>query len=97
MQYEVIIDSDDAIASFISLVHAVDNSSLKLYLLIDEYDNFTNELMMGGDEYKTLVHGEGAVRAVFKAVKVAAAGMGLERVFITGGLTYCDERYYFSL
>jgi hypothetical protein len=30
------------------------------------------------------LHGEGVVRTVFKAVKGAASGMGLERVFITG-------------
>ncbi|MDX8376982.1 MAG: AAA family ATPase, partial [Mariprofundales bacterium] len=84
MQQPVTITENNAIASFQSLVNAINNSSLKLYLLIDEYDNFTNELMMGGGEYTSLVHGEGAVRAIFKAVKAAAAGMGLERVFITG-------------
>ncbi|MDX8393658.1 MAG: AAA family ATPase, partial [Mariprofundales bacterium] len=78
------IEPQNAIASFYSLINTVRHSSLKLYLLIDEYDNFTNELMMGGGEYTSLVHGEGAVRAIFKAVKAAAAGMGLERVFITG-------------
>jgi len=76
----------DSVASFISFVHAVSNSNHKLYLLIDEYDNFANELMMGSSDthYETLLHGEGVVRTIFKAVKGAAAGMGLERVFITG-------------
>ncbi len=81
---EVEIEPDNAIASFQSLVSAINNASLKLYLLIDEYDNFANELMMGGGEYTSLVHGEGAVRAIFKAIKAAAAGMGLERVFVAG-------------
>ncbi len=83
---EHIVYADDAIASFTALVHALNRRSLKLYLLIDEYDNFANELMMGtgDDHYDTLLHGEGAVRGVFKAVKAAASGMGLERVFITG-------------
>jgi len=84
LHVEVAIEPDNAIASFQSLVSAINNASLKLYLLIDEYDNFANELMMGGGEYTSLVHGEGAVRAIFKAIKAAAAGMGLERVFVTG-------------
>jgi len=86
LRFPVEIDADDAITSFESLLSSIKNSGFKLYLLIDEYDNFANELMMGdGDShYQTLLHGEGAVRAVFKAVKAGSAGMGLERVFITG-------------
>ncbi|MDQ6979408.1 MAG: AAA family ATPase, partial [Mariprofundaceae bacterium] len=82
----VTITQHNAIASFESLVTAVDDASLKLYLLIDEYDNFANDVMMGDSDthYETLLHGEGVVRTVFKAVKGAASGMGLERVFITG-------------
>jgi len=82
----VTITQHNAIASFESLVNAVDDGALKLYLLIDEYDNFANDLMMGDSDthYETLLHGEGVVRTVFKAVKGAASGMGLERVFITG-------------
>ncbi|MDQ6950722.1 MAG: AAA family ATPase, partial [Mariprofundales bacterium] len=86
LRFPVKITDDNAVASFQSLVSAINNSSLKLYLLIDEYDNFANELMMGAskDHYAALLHGEGAVRSIFKAVKGAASGMGLERVFITG-------------
>jgi len=84
--FPVKVTDDNAVASFQSLISAINNSSLKLYLLIDEYDNFANELMMGAsnDHYGALLQGEGAVRSIFKAVKGAASGMGLERVFITG-------------
>ncbi len=79
----------DSQASFQSLLLAVRQSSHKLYLLIDEYDNFANELMMGSgeiskDRYQTLVHGEGCIKALFKVVKSASAGEGLARAFITG-------------
>jgi len=86
LKHPVQLVPENAIASFESLVNAIRNSGLKLYLLIDEYDNFANELMMGSskDHYGALLHGEGTVRSIFKAVKGAAAGMGLERVFITG-------------
>ena len=38
----------------------------------------------GQDRYAALLHGEGLLKTVFKAVKAAAGGLGLDRVFITG-------------
>jgi len=86
LRFPVEITNNNAVSSFQSLVSSINNSGKKLYLLIDEYDNFANDLMMGDSDthYETLLHGEGVVRTVFKAVKGAASGMGLERVFITG-------------
>ncbi len=80
---------ENAQASFQSLLTAVQQTPYALYLLIDEYDNFANELMIGHrkespSRYQTLLSGEGALKALFKAVKSAASGYGLERVFITG-------------
>jgi hypothetical protein len=45
--------------------------------------------MMGRGEinperYKTLISAEGSLKAIFKTVKYASSGQGLERVFITG-------------
>jgi hypothetical protein len=83
------IKPDDAHISFYSLLNAIKRTPYTLYLLIDEYDNFANELMMGGkqsdtERYKRLLYGEGALKALFKVIKSAASGLGLERVFITG-------------
>lgn len=56
-----------------------------LYLLIDEYDNFANELMqVRRADYDALVSGEGLLKTVFKAVKALASGAGIDRVFVTG-------------
>ena len=79
----------DALASFQSLLTAVRATPHRLYLLIDEYDNFANEILMAGQaagrqRYESLLRGEGALKTVFKAVKAAAAGEGLDRAFITG-------------
>jgi hypothetical protein len=80
----------DSIATFHHLTATVAATGYPLYLLIDEYDNFANELMPRGhramdeDHYRALVHGEGLLKTVFKAVKSAAEGGGLDRVFITG-------------
>ncbi|MCE7985466.1 MAG: hypothetical protein DYG89_30190 [Caldilinea sp. CFX5] len=60
-----------------------------LYLLIDEYDNFANEVLMssrdgGRQRYDALVRGEGVFKTLFKTIKSASQGMGLERLLITG-------------
>ncbi|MTW22701.1 AAA family ATPase [Allochromatium palmeri] len=86
---EVAIIDEDAIASFSALLTRLRATRHKLYLLIDEYDNFANEVLMAGrtgsqNRYESLLYGEGLLKTVFKAVKAAAGGMGLDRVFITG-------------
>ncbi len=82
------IHSDDAISSFGFLLTAVREAGLPLYLLIDEYDNFANEVMTGirdeRDVYKALVHEKGPLKTLFKAVKSAAGEGKLDRLFITG-------------
>ena len=82
------LDEKDALVSFQALTDSVRQTPYKLYLLIDEYDNFANEVMSaqlhGQDRYTELVHGEGMLKTVFKAVKSAASGQGLDRVFMTG-------------
>lgn len=102
------MDRDDAIYSFGALLNAIQASGHKLYLLIDEYDNFAtnplgadlhakrpkgdgqgqpgmSEVLMSRQEhYEALLYGEGLLKTVFKAVKAAAGGQGLDRVFITG-------------
>lgn len=89
LKYEMYCDPHDALRSFQSVLTAVQSSPYKLYLLIDEYDNFANEVMMGGhatsqQRYESLLYGEGALKTVFKAVKSATRGLGLDRTFMTG-------------
>ncbi|MFN8486215.1 MAG: AAA family ATPase [Caldilineaceae bacterium] len=60
-----------------------------LYLLIDEYDNFANEIAMGGarsdaERYAKMVTGDGLLKTVFKNVKAAMGEGRLDRVFVTG-------------
>jgi hypothetical protein len=52
-----------------------------LYLIIDEYDNFTNTILSlyGEAVYEAITHGEGFYREVFKKFKG-----GFERIFLTG-------------
>lgn len=86
----ITIHADNALASFQSLLSAVNQTSHKLYLLIDEYDNFANEIMVSQHypqqdaRYAALLMGEGVLKSLFKNIKAAAAGGGVDRVFITG-------------
>ncbi|GAB4257873.1 MAG: ATP-binding protein [Methylomicrobium sp.] len=83
--HSIPLNSDNALSSFSAILTAVKQTPYQLYLLIDEYDNFANEVMMAGKEqYRALLQGEGLLKTVFKNIKSAAAGFGLDRVFITG-------------
>lgn len=88
LRHRIDIDPRDGLHSFRSLLTAVQQSPHRLYLLIDEYDNFANEVMVscqrGTERYQELVGAEGVIKTLFKAVKFAAGGYGLERVFMTG-------------
>ena len=85
----IAIHPDNALSSWRSALSVVSQTPHKLYLLIDEYDNFANEVLMAPrpgsqDRYQTLLQGEGLLKTVFKTIKAAAGGLGLDRVFITG-------------
>ncbi len=68
-----------------SLLSAVRKTPYKLYLLIDEYDNFVNEVMAQDVKtYRALFDNDGPFKELFKRVKSATEGQGLERVFVTG-------------
>ena len=87
LTHPIRIEPDNALSSWRSALMAVSQTPSKLYLLIDEYDNFANDVLMAGrkqEYYEALLYGEGLLKTVFKAVKAAAGGLGLDRVFITG-------------
>ena len=61
------------------------NFDNKLYILIDEYDNFTNAILEGnGDRFKNIVGNNGFIKAFYASIK-EYVGLGIvDRVFITG-------------
>jgi hypothetical protein len=81
-------DSDDALSSIESLIMAVSQTPYPIYLLIDEYDNFANDVMMDApDDHKTyeaLVYEKGPLKTLFKVVKSFSVSSGFARTFITG-------------
>ena len=60
----------------------------RIYLLTDEYDNFTNAILSSYDtkRYEDTTHGEGFIRVFFNVVKAATSNTdaAVERLFITG-------------
>ena len=87
LDYDIQIHNSNALRSLQSVFAALESTPYKIYLLIDEYDNFANEVMMAASNrarYEELIQGEGALKAIFKAVKSGTKGLGIDRIFITG-------------
>ncbi len=81
----IAVDGEAVSVILDSLLSAVRQTPYKLYLLIDEYDNFVNEVMAKDTEtYRPLFDTDGPFKQVFKSVKAAFEGRGLERIFVTG-------------
>ena len=63
-------------------------ANLPVYLIIDEYDNFTNVVLSryGHDRYHALTHGAGFFRFFFNKIKgvTTGAGAAVKRMFISG-------------
>ena len=58
---------------------------LKMYLILDEYDNFANNVLVnyGNTRYRSLTHGDGFLRNFLKTVKDYTDRV-VERMYITG-------------
>ena len=78
---EKFFKTDSATEKLALLQDEIATKSIPLYLIIDEYDNFTNTVLneQGENVYWAITHADGFYRDVFKKFK----GM-FERIFITG-------------
>jgi hypothetical protein len=84
--YDELKDYQDAASLIGSLLGIVAGSGHKLYLLIDEYDNFANRLLADGQQelYEAIVGGTGFVRSFYAALKAGTGTGALARMFVTG-------------
>lgn len=58
---------------------------IPIYLLIDEYDHFTNEILIRDlSEFKRSVSQDGYIRKFYEAIKIATRQGFVDRFFITG-------------
>ena len=80
------LSTDDPASLMDRFLQAMGRSPHPLYLFIDEYDNFTNDLIARGDHpmYRDVVHASGFVREFYKTVKEGAARGVIPRIFMTG-------------
>ncbi|MGI6394630.1 MAG: AAA family ATPase [bacterium] len=75
--------ASDMLARFIDYLSS---KNIKYYLLIDEYDNFANNILasQGESNYANLTHGEGFLRNFFTVIKAGTDTRAVERMFATG-------------
>lgn len=86
--FEMMERRDNAHSKMHFLLNYLSSKRLKLYLLIDEYDNFANTILTtaGMEAYHELTHGTGFFRFFFNMLKGATDQVesGIGRMFITG-------------
>lgn len=76
----------DAVSQLDYLCAQCAKTRQKIYLFIDEYDHFTNQILANRaheTRYREQTHGEGYLRKFFDTIK-GTAGDTLDRVFVTG-------------
>ena len=85
---ENVESSKGAAALMGTLLNYFKGKKVKLYVIIDEYDNFANTILSdsGEEEYRSITHGEGFLRSFFNVIKAGATGTDtpISRLFMTG-------------
>lgn len=76
-----VFEAEDAVDKLILINDESKKLNLRTYLIIDEYDNFTNTVLneQGEGVYRAITHAEGFYRDIFKKFKGS-----FERIFMTG-------------
>ena len=86
--FDIEFSSDYAISNLNTLISYGRLNRLPFYVLIDEYDNFINELLVRDEEaYKTMVTGQEAIyKQFFKTLKAGTSGVDapVKKIFVTG-------------
>jgi len=86
LQSKIKIFPEHGMNSFESLLSAIRKTGHQLYLFIDEYDNFANEIIANGreEQYFSMTGLGGFMKTLFKQLKSATKGNGLDRIYLTG-------------
>lgn len=88
--------------AFNDLCKFLSDTDKKMYVMIDEYDNFANTLMSYDENaYMNLTHGDGFFRLFFNSLKAATTGADavVDRMYISGvsPLTLSDVTSGFNI
>ena len=79
-------EKEGAVAQLDYLYKECEKVGRKIYLFIDEYDHFTNDILSDANrlkDYESETHGEGYFRKFFNTIK-AGTKSAIERCFVTG-------------
>ena len=86
--FELVNNAYDVGAKLNTLAYGIKESGQKLYIFIDEYDNFTNSLLSdeGSKIYEQLTRQNGFFKDFFRTLKHLTSGTtsALSRLFMTG-------------
>ena len=85
---ERVFKESDSGRKFNEIALSLKGAECRLYVMIDEYDNFTNTILAeaGLNAYNDLCHGDGFFKDFFARLKSATSGTNapVARLFITG-------------
>jgi hypothetical protein len=87
--FSAVLDAQSASDSLSSIMSVAARSGLPpVNIIIDEYDNFTNQLLTTHQDvlYKELTTGDSFLRTFFKVIKAGVGEGTVARVFVTGVL-----------
>ncbi|MDR2168845.1 MAG: ATP-binding protein, partial [Planctomycetaceae bacterium] len=78
-----------AFESFDLVLGIAESAGLKIFVIIDEYDHFANDLIamgseLGDDFYRDVIHVNGIVRDFYEKLKIASGDGIIGQTFITG-------------
>lgn len=78
--------TDDGAGLLSDLLSIVAGTRDKLYVLIDEYDTFANDLLSSGEEdlYSAVTGKAGFVRSFYRTLKAGTETGAIGRIFVTG-------------
>lgn len=79
----LVSEPSPGISALLSAFGAAEYAEVPVFIIIDEYDHFSNRLLAMGDTYKDEVGRAGLVRAFYEALKKATRTV-VRRIFMTG-------------
>ena len=99
---EKVVNAANSNDAFTLLSSIVNRCQHKIYVIIDEYDNFANTMLADSDEnYRDLTHGDGFFRLFFNNLKFATTEneAAVARIMISGvtPLTLSDVTSGFNI
>ncbi len=91
--HEKVIEGTQNCAEALSALSIITSEAgYKMYIVIDEYDNFANTLMsVNEDSYHDILHADGFVRYFYNVLKESTTNnnAAIDRIFITGVSPLC--------